>query len=138
MMPTMIRAILSLRCTEAGSGVWCLVSGVWCLVYFGNRAPGIGPDSQTPGTRHQTPNQTPGTRHQTPLGRCLRLPPQRSFYRMQRHSLIVFLALLPIALGAQVVRVSGIAWDSLHGLPLKDALVNIAGTSRSAFSDATG
>jgi hypothetical protein len=57
---------------------------------------------------------------------------------MQRHSLIVFLALLPIALGAQVVRVSGIAWDSLHGLPLKDALVNIAGTSRSAFSDATG
>jgi len=31
-----------------------------------------------------------------------------------------------------------VAWDSLHGVPLRDALVAIAGTSRTAFSDGTG
>src|SRR4051812_36406591 len=38
----------------------------------------------------------------------------------------------------KLVRVRGVAWDSLHGVPLRDALVAIAGTSRTAFSDATG
>jgi hypothetical protein len=42
------------------------------------------------------------------------------------------------AYNGPLVRVQGIAWDSLHAMPLAGAFIGLSGTSRSVMSDSTG
>ena len=61
-----------------------------------------------------------------------------TFHRFAGASTLILTLALPAGAQGRVVRVAGLAYDSLRGIPLKDAQVAILGVSSSATTDDRG